>query len=139
MPITFHPYIGAVLMCDFNTGFKEPEMVKCRPVVVLSHNKRQALCTVVPLSTTEPTVIEACHHEMSPESLPILMADERTWAKCDMITTVGFWRLERVRDGKNKATGARIYSKKSVTGHDLRKIHECVLHVLELKHLQWPQ
>ena len=40
-------------MCDFRTGFKPPEMVKMRPVVVVS-GKRTGVGTVVPLSATAP-------------------------------------------------------------------------------------
>ena len=53
MAINFHPRLGQVLYCDFKTGFRPPEMVKARPVVVLSRNHHE-LCTVVPLSGTEP-------------------------------------------------------------------------------------
>jgi uncharacterized protein YifN (PemK superfamily) len=44
MAITFHPEPRMVLVCDFTTGFKEPEMVKVRPVIVLSpqRNKNKA-------------------------------------------------------------------------------------------------
>jgi len=31
MAIAAHPKIGTILHCDFNAGFKEPEMVKRRP------------------------------------------------------------------------------------------------------------
>ena len=35
-------------MCDFNHGFKEPEMVKCRPVVILSFSDaRKGLARLV--------------------------------------------------------------------------------------------
>lgn len=51
-----HPKIGTILICDFDQGFKEPEMVKRRPVIVVSPkiSTRPGLCTVVALSTTEP-------------------------------------------------------------------------------------
>jgi mRNA interferase MazF len=47
--------MGQILICDFSSGFVEPEMVKVRPVVVISPKPRKSihsLCTVVPLSTT---------------------------------------------------------------------------------------
>jgi uncharacterized protein YifN (PemK superfamily) len=135
MSINFHPAMGSLLMCDFNTGFKPPEMVKVRPVVVLS-NRLANVCTVVPLSTTEPNVIEKFHHEMDPISLPGKLAAERTWAKCDMVTTVGFFRLDRYCTGRNKATGRRVYFNGKITADDLRKIQDCILHVLGLSHLQ---
>ena len=55
MAITFHPNPGTVLICDFN-GLIIPEMVKTRPVVVISPRLRHrtGLCTIIPLSTTPP-------------------------------------------------------------------------------------
>ena len=35
MPLKFSPYPGSILRCDFQ-GFKEPEMVKPRPVIIIS-------------------------------------------------------------------------------------------------------
>ena len=63
MPITFYPRPGSVLICDFNSGFKEPEMVKKRPVVVVSPWARRftELFTVVPLSGTAPQVVRDYH------------------------------------------------------------------------------
>ncbi|WP_414470719.1 type II toxin-antitoxin system PemK/MazF family toxin [Microvirga sp. M2] len=42
-------------MCDFS-GFKEPEMIKPRPVIVVSRRLpyRSGIAAVVPISTTEP-------------------------------------------------------------------------------------
>lgn len=63
MPIQEHPALGTILTCDFNAGFKEPEMVKRRPVVVISPKiaGRYGLCTVVALSLTEPDPIMPYH------------------------------------------------------------------------------
>src|SRR3546814_14006270 len=36
MPIREHPVTGTILTCDFNVGFTQPEMIKRRPVVVIS-------------------------------------------------------------------------------------------------------
>ena len=54
MPIRFPPVPGQVLLCDYDTGFRPPEMVKKRLAVVVSPRLpyRDGLCTVVPLSTT---------------------------------------------------------------------------------------
>ena len=61
-----------LLYCDFSTGFQPPEMVKRRPVVLISpRRKNAALCTVVPLSTKEPVPIEDYHHRMNPRSVPL--------------------------------------------------------------------
>ncbi|MFH1919833.1 MAG: type II toxin-antitoxin system PemK/MazF family toxin [Planctomycetota bacterium] len=133
MPITFHPKLGTVLMCDYS-GFRAPEMVKKRPVVVVSRKHRE-LATVVPLSGTEPVPLEKCHHEMRDASLPPPFRGKAMWAKCDLITTVAFHRLDRVRSGKHPTTGKRMYCAKPVCPEDLTAIQEAVLHVLGLSSL----
>ena len=72
MALKYQPNVGTLWMCDFNTGFKPPEMIKRRPVVVIApHPKRQiGLCTIVPLSTTTPVPVEPFHHRMDSLSLP---------------------------------------------------------------------
>ena len=137
MPITFHPKPGMILMCDFSTGFKPPEMVKKRPVVVLS-KPRQQLVTIVPLSTTEPIPLERCHYEVPNRSLPPPLRRKRHWAKCDCVTTVAFWRLDRVKAGIHATTGKRIFVTYQVFPEDLIAIQKGVLHVLELGYLTWP-
>ena len=70
MPLTFHPHPGMVPICGINTGFKAPEMIKRRPVVVISPRPRglNPLCTIVPLSTTAPNTVEPFHYRMDPRS-----------------------------------------------------------------------
>jgi uncharacterized protein YifN (PemK superfamily) len=87
------------------------------------------------LSGTEPVPIENHHHEMLPESLPAKFRKEKMWAKCDMITTVALDRLDRVIDGRNTATGQRVYFTGRVADSDLKAINSCVLRVLGLSHL----
>lgn len=110
MPLPFHPHPGTVLVCNFDTGFRPPEMVKVRPVVVVSPRRRRGsgLCTVVPLSSTAPDPVEPHHLQIHPESLPARLAKGQTWAKGDMLYTVSFERLDRVRDGKDR-NGRRRY------------------------------
>jgi uncharacterized protein YifN (PemK superfamily) len=132
MAINFHPKIGTVLICDFDTGFRPPEMVKKRPVIVVSRSHRQ-LATIVPLSTVEPIPFEKCHHEIDPASLPHPFCSKRSWAKCDLLSTVAFWRLDRVKAGRDRATGKRIYVSHVVTPQDLKAIQDAILHVLGLK------
>lgn len=118
MAITFHPEPRMILMCDFTTGFRPPEMVKVRPVIVLSpqrHNRDT--CIVVPLSTTEPDPIEGFHHKLDPESLPLRLRDETTWVKGDTITTVAHWRLDRVRTGRSRE-GVRTYVAHKISAID---------------------
>lgn len=128
MPLTFHPHPGMVLICDFNTGFKAPEMIKRRPVVVISPRPRRynRLCTVVPLSTTVPNPVELFHHRMDPGSLPGKLARKETWAKCDMLATVSLERLDRVMIGKN-SYGKRTYVAERVLAEDLEAIRRGVM------------
>jgi uncharacterized protein YifN (PemK superfamily) len=101
MSLSFQPKPRSVVMCDF-VGFIAPEMVKVRPVVVLSrHKHNRNLVTVVPLSTTEPTKIEDHHHELSTNPLPD-KPHTSCWAKCDMVATVSLVRLDRYQIGRNQ-------------------------------------
>jgi mRNA interferase MazF len=55
MSLTFHPDAGTIVICDYSTGFQPPEMVKVRPVVVVSPRRRGSqLVTVVPISRGKP-------------------------------------------------------------------------------------
>lgn len=134
MPITFHPHPGMVLICDFSTGFKVPEMVKTRPVIVISPRPRfkTQLCIVVPLSTTAPVPVEGHHHCLDPASLPGVLAGRVTWAKCDMVTTVSLDRLDRVKAGKDLVTGKRLYVSASVIPTDFEAVQKAVLVALGL-------
>ena len=130
--IHFHPHPGDVLMCDFGAGgFKPPEMVKTRPVVVVS-KRSDNLAIVVPLSSTEPAHIESWHWEMDPQSLPESLRDERCWAKCDIVATVGLWRLDRVKAGKCPRTGKRLYVSHKATKVDLEEIRKGLRAILQL-------
>lgn len=117
-----------VLMCDFNTGFKAPEVIKRWPVVVISPQPRRSyqLCTIVPLSTTAPNPVEPFHHRMDPRSLPGKLAWKETWAKCDMLATVSLGRLDRVMAGRGP-DGKRIYVAGRVIADDLRVIRRGVM------------
>lgn len=137
MPLTFHPHPGMVLICNFATGFKAPEMIKTRPVIVVSPRPRfkKQLCIVVPLSTTAPVPVEAHHYCLDPSSLPGVLAKRQTWAKCDMIATVSLDRLDRVKAGQDPSTGKRLYVTASVTAVDLAAIQRAVLVALGLNRL----
>ncbi|OGT77134.1 MAG: hypothetical protein A3I13_04645 [Gammaproteobacteria bacterium RIFCSPLOWO2_02_FULL_47_50] len=134
MAITFHPNRWSILDCDFNTGFREPEMVKKRLVVVVSEagEGRQCLCTVIPISATEPEVLMPFHHEMNPMSFPDSYRNKRHWAKCDMIYTVGYHRLDRVKLGRDRNTGKRLYYSGSAILQDIQGIRKAMLHGLKL-------
>ena len=100
MPILFRPKPGCVLFCDFR-GYIEPEMIKSRPVVVISpsHMERADLVTVVPLSTTPPNPVQKYHYKLIGNPIPG-NSEIEVWAKCDMVATVAFARLDRVKLGR---------------------------------------
>ena len=127
-------------MCNFDTGFAPPEIVKVRPVVVVSDPSKMhtELATVVLLSTTTPDVIRPWHHKLDVRSLPERLCEEETWAKCDLVNTVAFWRLDRVCRGKNRNTGQRTYVTHLVTPEDFTAIRKALLHIFGLQHLTWP-
>jgi mRNA interferase MazF len=137
MTLAFHPRRGTVLYCDFTTGFVAPEMVKKRPVVVVSGTKHGMVCTVIPLSTSEPTTIERWHHLITDISLPNALRHARTWAKCDMITTVALRRLDRVKDGV-KVDGKTNYVAHRVSDADLLAIENGIIAALRMEHLTHP-
>lgn len=115
-------------MCDF-AGYVIPEMVKVRPVVVIARNrKNRHLVTIVPLSTTAPTVLEDHHHELSANPLPG-RATTRCWAKCDMLATVSLARLDRYRMAK------RQYIVPALPTADLEAIRRAVVIALNLTHI----
>lgn len=141
MPIREHPPVGTILICNFDQGFKEPEMVKRRPVVVISPkiSVRAGLCTVVALSTTSPMPEMPYHCRITLDPpLPEPWSDPDCWVKGDMICAVGFHRLDFPRLGTEPG-GKRIYRYDPLPVADLRKVRRCVLSALGLggltKHL----
>lgn len=136
MPLKFHPSQGAVLICDYSTGFILPEMIKKRPVVVVTPRPRRQrqLCTVVPLSTTKPEPVEKHHCKLDALSLPDKFSIPEVWVKCDMIATVSLERLDRIKIKKN-ADGKRLYANHYVINEDLQSIIKCILQGLGLEGL----
>jgi len=140
MALTFFPDPGTVLMCDFTTGFREPEMVKKRPVAVVSHKFQTtrpevSVCTVVPISTVRPTRIERWHHRLAEDSIPVPLREmgKESWAKCDLVVSVAFHRLDKVRSAR--IDGVRTWIQHTVTSEALQSIQRCLLYVLNMQHL----
>jgi uncharacterized protein YifN (PemK superfamily) len=110
MALPYYPRRGEVLVCDFDTGFQPPEMVKKRPVVVISVKESHArkLCTVVPFSTTPAHPASPWHHPLPHLRIPGWQPTGPMWAKCDMLATVSFARLNkpylRHRSGRHYQT-----------------------------------
>lgn len=128
----FHPKVGMVLMCDFQ-GFQPPEINKRRPVVVVGEEMvgRQGTCIVVPLSSRAPDPIMPFHHMLDPTALPHAIRKRSSWAKCDLVTTVACWRLDRLRVGQD-ALGKRLYASPSIRPEDLLAVRRAVLAALHL-------
>ena len=126
MPITFHPRPGTVLMCDFTTGFIVPEIVKMRPVVIVSphHIRRPDLYTVVPLSQTAPDPEEP-YHVHFPHT-PVAGGQGPCWAKCDLVVSVAAQRLDR------KKIGRGMYRVTNVTPPQLEAIMAGIKYALGL-------
>lgn len=141
MPITEHPCMGTILICDFDSSFKKPEMVKRRPVIVISPPiaARHGLCTVVALSTTAPIPVLRYHREIAlPRKLPPPWESDLMWIKGDMVYAVGFHRLNFVRLGKD-VKGKRRYMPDPLTHEQIKLTRICVLNSMGLslltKHL----
>ena len=130
MALSYYPSPGEIVLCDYGTGFVAPEMVKLRPVVIVSPRlrKRGNLVTVVPLSTTAPNPAESHHCSLTlavPLPRPYNAPD--MWAKCDMFATVALSRLDRFRDGRNAGGGSRKFTTGKVTSEQLVAIRRAML------------
>lgn len=127
------------MLCDF-TGYKNPEIVKRRPVVIVSPQgvHRTTLCTIVPLSTTPPDPIMPYHYLLENlEQLNDHFNSSKAWAKCDLIYTVSYERLSLFFKGKDD-NGKRIYRYPSVTEEQLRQIRLCIMKSLGFTNLLVP-
>jgi len=129
--LQLHLKTGEIVICDF-TGLHEPEMVKRRPVVVISKTSThwRGLCTIVPLSSTEPSRVQAWHVALSrnplrghlPSGHPFEVED-RVWAKCDMLYTLAFDRISRPYVRSN---GRRVYPPVRLPSNDLAAVFDGV-------------
>ena len=104
-------------------------MVKRRPAIIVSPRLpyRDGLCTVVPLSTTAPKRALPYVVEVSLDRpLPAPFDGDRAWAKCDMLSTVCFGRLDLFRDGKDQY-GKRKYLKIMLNSDAFEEVRRGVL------------
>lgn len=132
--IKHHPKVGTVLRCDYEPGFRPPEMVKRRPVIVISPRlrHRDGLCTVVPLSSDEPRRMMPYHCTLRFDPLlPAPYDNPVHWVKADMIATVAFHRLSGLFHSRDQ-TGNRHYDVRVLSSEQLREVQACVLHALGL-------
>lgn len=126
---------GTIVRCDYTRGgFQPPEMVKARPAIVISPRlpHRDGLCTVVPISGSSSGRDLA--YEIRLEFVPPLPDPypyEVAWAKCDMLATVGFKRLDMFRTARDQ-TGRRKYLKPRLSDEDFVRVQQGVLFALGL-------
>ncbi len=128
MAIQYPVEPGTILICDYSRGFVPPEMIKRRPVIVISPRMRTGknVCVVVPLSTTSPKKVEKYHKKISINpTLPHPFDSTSQWVKCDMINTVSFDRLDLPRI-KRDQYGKRKYLKVRIDEEDLIEIREII-------------
>jgi uncharacterized protein YifN (PemK superfamily) len=136
MGVREHPELGSVLTCDFR-DFQVPEMVKNRPVVIISPKikNRPGLCTVVSLSTEPPEHIMPYHRQIDIRPhLPKRWESDGVWIKGDMVYAVAFWRLNFLSHGKG-LDGKRNYHYACVSDENLKEIRLCVLRAMGLSTL----
>ena len=135
MALLHHPKVGTIVLCDYQTGFRAPEMVKRRPAVIVSPRLRHRndLCTVVPLSLTEPERVQVYHYQLELDRpLPKPWDAKIQWVKCDMINTVAFHRLHLIGIGRD-SEGKRKYLTKIIPDEDLQNIKTAISHALGIK------
>jgi mRNA interferase MazF len=138
MPIRFDPLPGTLVRCDYDMGgFRPPEMTKVRPAVVVSPRlrHRDKLCAVVPLSGSYdgrdvPYIVRI---ELK-QSLPPPYDHPVMWAKCDMIATVSFERIDLFRTRRDQ-TGKRQYLMPRLGSEDLQRVQRGILFGLGLGNL----
>ncbi|WP_420345005.1 type II toxin-antitoxin system PemK/MazF family toxin [Paenirhodobacter sp.] len=138
MSLKFPPKPGLIVICDYTTGFREPEMVKERLAVVVSPRLpyRDGLCTVVPLSTTPARsgIRYQCRVEL-PVVAPPPYEGKIKWAKCDMLATLSYSRMKLPYTGRDKTTGKRKYLQIVLSAEELSRVRTSMLYALGLESL----
>lgn len=127
MTVIAHPTAGTIVRVDLSQGFRPPEMVKRRPCIVLSPPipGRQNMCTIVPLSTSEPRRKLPCHMEIVLDPpLPDPYSEPRMWLKGDIVLTVAFHRLRLLFD--RHEAGQRVYDVRVLPPEIFAQVRECV-------------
>lgn len=136
--LIYQPRLRAVVTCDY-TGFVAPEMVKIRSVVVLSKSKtNDRLITVVPLSTTPPDKVLACHHKLARNPHPDENPALEVWAKCDMVYTVSLARVNYYKTKPRRGGRATYHSTLMISPGDFLAIQRGARYALGLDALPEP-
>jgi uncharacterized protein YifN (PemK superfamily) len=145
MAINGSPRNGAILMCDFAPHelelISDGNMVKTRPVVVVSpqHQRGGRLIHVVPISMTAPKEAKPWHVEIPLHCLPAPAQRKPglRWAKCDMVVTVGYSRLNRY-EGPKKA-GQTIYYDGNIDLETMVALKKALASVFGIRSGLWTQ
>ncbi|WP_187273792.1 type II toxin-antitoxin system PemK/MazF family toxin [Methylobacterium sp. WL8] len=127
MTVVAHPQPGTIVRVDLSEGFRPPEMGKRRPAVILSPpiRGRSFMCTVVPLSTSEPRKMLAHHMEITLDPpLPAPYDTPTMWLKGDIVLTVAFHRLRLLFDRWDG--GQRVYDVRVLDAVTFERVKECV-------------
>jgi len=136
MPLKFPAPPGTILRCNFHT-FKEPEMTKSRPVIVLSpllQNHSRTTLLVAALSTTEPNPRHSYHLKVAfpGQTLPKDLIRE-CWLKGDMVYSLCLSRLDFYHFDRDKSTGKRVYYKDRFSGETLFNIRKAIMYAIGLQ------
>ncbi|MGJ0535067.1 type II toxin-antitoxin system PemK/MazF family toxin [Methylocystis sp.] len=128
--ISFQPKPGQILICHFGLAFRQPEINKTRPVLVISAHQRSwtRVCTVMPISSKAPHTVEPYHYRLPDGLLPKSKYPE-SWLKGDLIVSVADHRLDRMK------TGFRKYETPTVSPEVLKEARRCALHRLGMHSL----
>lgn len=130
MALLHHPKVGEILLCTFPEEFSPPEMVKTRPVVVVSPRieGRSGLASIVPLSTTPPAPVLRHHFQVPIARMPKRLQAEavEVWAKCDMIYTFSLERLDRFKAGRDRRSNKRLYESGQLELSEIIGIRRCI-------------
>jgi uncharacterized protein YifN (PemK superfamily) len=132
MALPYHPKPGTVVICDYSSGFQPPEMIKRRLAVTISPKlkHRNDLVTVVPLSSSAPQKMENWHCRIE-LAIPPPWGDGPRWAKCDMLATVGYHRLN-LPHTCHAVTGSRQYVQIELAANVVAELRRAVAHALGL-------
>jgi uncharacterized protein YifN (PemK superfamily) len=125
MALNYYPRAGSIYIAGFK-GFSPPEMVKVRPVIIISPKlpNRSEIVTIVPLSTTAPLHSLPFCVKLSKNYMPNSDPNLEVWAKCDMIMNISKNRLDAIKVGRRK------YYYPTLTQEDLISVRQGVLHGL---------
>lgn len=113
----YQPKPGSIVKCDF-TGYRIPEIVKKRPVLVIhSYKSNSKLVTVAPISATPPTNIEYYHHELDlavETNVAQYLNSIRRWFKCDLVYVVSIDRMDRLKNATDGKRGTPQVSSRTL-------------------------